>query len=428
MGSCLQYGNHSEQSNINIDKEVDDSNDETILPELLELDVFKNDIFIIECKQDNNNSNNNASNHQMTGCKAFERLISSLKRYEILNITGDTKHFDDFISFMTDIYHSFLDDMTHLQQKHDDLQQINEEVTKKQLLASCNILKCAYTSRHYLDNYDNEKHDKRAKFYKSAFDGLHYYFLHLFETGMRTQKMNDRYNNNISNDNTNEYFDAKFTRIAGLINERRYITKAFDRFKNNKFSIDVEDDDKKDESTTVMDELYLYLLANNINKKTVHDIEQYINDEQYDTDCLKIGTDSPLFEYIQHISVGTNVVQIIEGIIKASKIKSVSFNVGIIFYYWPKYKGMEQFDQNKNKYNINDHGGNNFIDLYVERKYASFKEEISNYKHFNMWLYDELVVKINEYLKTETVKKMKAEEIDTNGIKLEYEIPKNSNF
>eukprot|EP01084_Bolivina_argentea_P320589 556268_1 len=45
-----------------------------------------------------------------------------------------------------------------------------------------------------------------------------------------------------------------------------------------------------------------------------------------------------------------------------------------------------------------------------------------------MILYKDLVVKINEYLKTETVKKMKAEEIDTNGIKLEYEIPKNSNL
>eukprot|EP01084_Bolivina_argentea_P030671 56793_1 len=266
--------------------------------------------------------------------------------------------------------------------------------------------------------------DEKVEFYKSTFDALHYYILHLFETGMRTPKMNDGDNDNkTAEDDNNEYFDAKFTRIANLIAEKQETTKRFHRFKsNNKFNIGFEEE-KKDESSTVMDELYSYLLAKNITKKTVRKIQKYIEDEEYDTDSLKMGQDSPLIGNIKLIPVSKTVAEVIKEFINVSTIKSSSFNIGIIFYYWPKYRGMKQFNQNRNKYNINDHGGYKFADLHVEQKFTSFKEEISHYKHFNRMQYKDLVVKINEYLRTETTKKMKAGQ---GNIKLEYAVEKDA--
>eukprot|EP01084_Bolivina_argentea_P255829 430437_1 len=97
-------------------------------------------------------------------------------------------------------------------------------------------------------------------------------------------------------------------------------------------------------------------------------------------------------------------IEAVKEFINATKLKSTSFNIGTIFYYWPKYKQMKEFNQNGDKYNINDHGGYQFADLYMEQKFSSFKEEISYYKHFSMVQYKDLVVKITEYLKAEITK------------------------
>eukprot|EP01084_Bolivina_argentea_P059827 109286_1 len=94
--------------------------------------------------------------------------------------------------------------------------------------------------------------------------------------------------------------------------------------------------------------------------------------EQYDSDSLKMDVDS-LSE--GNVASNINSKQLIEAInefINATKLRSTSFNIGTILYYWPKYKGMKEFDQNGNKYNINDHGGHKFADLYVEQKFSSF--------------------------------------------------------
>eukprot|EP01084_Bolivina_argentea_P260441 439823_1 len=83
---------------------------------------------------------------------------------------------------------------------------------------------------------------------------------------------------------------------------------------------------------------------------------------------------------------------------------------------------MKVFDYNGND-NKHDHNGYEVLELFVEQKYSSFKEEISHYKHFNMKDYIELVIpKINEYISTETVKETKADSGGGDWIKFKYDV------
>eukprot|EP01084_Bolivina_argentea_P069839 127010_1 len=140
----------------------------------------------------------------------------------------------------------------------------------------------------------------------------------------------------------------------------------------------------------------LFLSKHDINKAVLLQFGQYVGDEEYDTDSLK--ADIETIANIDDICRSKKLIESIKEFIKAAAVKSTSFNIGITLYYWTKYKALNAFDENKTQYNINDHGGYEFSSLYVEQKYSSFKEEISNYFHFNMLLYKDLVIKINEYL------------------------------
>jgi len=107
--------------------------------------------------------------------------------------------------------------------------------------------------------------------------------------------------------------------------------------------------------------------------------------------------------------------------------ESTSFAIGYIFYYWPHYKDMIEFDCN-NLWNNNDHSGYKINDLYVEAKYSSFKEEIAHYPHFNIQDYKEIVEpKVNEFFTTKKVRQIKAKlnVLPTNPIRLKFELAGN---
>eukprot|EP01083_Nonionella_stella_P091421 255602_1 len=90
---------------------------------------------------------------------------------------------------------------------------------------------------------------------------------------------------------------------------------------------------------------------------------------------------------------------------------------------------MDEFDANTNKYNLNDHGGYKVSDLFVKRRYVSFKEEIMACGFVNVAKYDLFMVKVQEYLKTNSIKQMKAyneSERWKGNIVLQYGIPHGS--
>eukprot|EP01084_Bolivina_argentea_P097662 175561_1 len=283
----------------------------------------------------------------------------------------------------------------------------------------CDILECLFSTRHHSDDKKEKVDDELVQFYAQSMDSLHFYLLHLYQCGLRTEKPNEDENNEIKNDDANndKNFDHEFSRISRLILERQH-SATFNRFKNNnKFSL-FSQNEEQDDSKTFTDEMYSYFSRiEEISTDIISKFVTFMVAEQYDSDSLKMDVDS-LSE--GNIASNVNDKQLIEAVkdfINATKLKSTSFNIGVILYYWPKYKEMKEFNQNGNKYNINDHGGYKFADLYVEQKFSSFKEEISYYKHFSMVQYKDLVVKINEYLKAEITKTIKARQ---GGIKLEY--------
>eukprot|EP01083_Nonionella_stella_P189675 701928_1 len=108
-------------------------------------------------------------------------------------------------------------------------------------------------------------------------------------------------------------------------------------------------------------------------------------------------------------------------LIKDTKLESSSFNVGFRFYYWSSYKdGKEPTQLN---YNTWDHSGYDIKELFVEAKYASFKEEISHYKYVSLQQYEAKIrVKVKQYTQSDTFKQITA---SNKGIQwCSYEIQK----
>jgi len=104
--------------------------------------------------------------------------------------------------------------------------------------------------------------------------------------------------------------------------------------------------------------------------------------------------------------------QYIRDFIQLIKRKSSSFSIGYRFYYWNYYSKIttltaeEQMIDGRD--NTHDHGGYTVRDMYVEAKYNSFSEEYKHYKHLDIEQCQSAIQKANIYLKSNTIKKMKA--------------------
>ena len=124
-------------------------------------------------------------------CLPLQRLVYSLKYYQLLNITVNTENKSIFENFINEIYKHFLDDYGHLTTKHKQHSyQINQMLLNSQYFVDCNISKCSYTSRHHLSTTKKEENidsESRIQFFKETMDSLHFYFFHLFHTGLRVR-------------------------------------------------------------------------------------------------------------------------------------------------------------------------------------------------------------------------------------------------
>ena len=105
-----------------------------------------------------------------------------------------------------------------------------------------------------------------------------------------------------------------------------------------------------------------------------------------------------------------------------------SFNVGLIFYYWPYYKNInEETNKEQYAYNFNDHRGYTIKQLYVKQKHSTFKQEILSYDFITISEYYELVIfKAMQYFSTDKVRQTKAAKLRRS--KLYYDILPNTPF
>lgn len=92
-------------------------------------------------------------------------------------------------------------------------------------------------------------------------------------------------------------------------------------------------------------------------------------------------------------------------------MSSHRFSIGLRFYYWPFYKDMDQLpDDDHFPTKITDHSGYKIRDLYVQKRYDTFGEEIKNYSYITISHYRNVIlVKANGYINTSKVRAIKAE-------------------
>ena len=88
-----------------------------------------------------------------------------------------------------------------------------------------------------------------------------------------------------------------------------------------------------------------------------------------------------------------------------------SFSIGLRFYYWDYYKELDELpaDEQTNG-TISYHSGYKVSELYVDKKYGSFGEEIMNYNHIEMDIKkfrDLIIKKAEQYINTKRVKAIK---------------------
>eukprot|EP01084_Bolivina_argentea_P242283 406498_1 len=334
-----------------------------------------------------------------SGCVAFKRLISALLYYSKLNVILNTNHADIFIHFMTEIYHSFLDDYSHFVTRHQhQLEVIHRSLVENKRFGHCDIMKCQFTVKHYGDNKVKIK-DPIFAFYRKTMDSLHFYLFHLYDCGLRIATSDIK-----TEENANESYDQKFSRICGIISQRKKIFSSFDRItKNTKFTMEVTP--SKEDNITLLDVLYDVLCVECPNEwKVMSQLIEYIAAEEYDSDALTTDVESTssgnIFVRIRHCDVFNTISHFIH----ATQIRSTSFQIGYTFYYWKHYASMETFD-GSHTYNDNDHGGHLISALCIQRKYKTFKMEISEYTFIDMRMYHDIILpKAKLYLDTIKVK------------------------
>jgi len=356
-------------------------------------------------------------------CTVIRRLFASLKYYAMLDITNNVKQQDVFADFINKVYsQQLLSDYTHLITEHSqDLEGIHASIINNKMFGECNIKRCLFTSRHQserdIDGKKKHTLDPVLSFYKETMDSLHFYLFHCFDAGLRTKKPDN--NNDEEEAKGDRYFDAEFNRIHRIVSEKRDITKRFNRFKTNnaKFSIITAPDNNDDDgnSTTFLDEIYKYLSAVGVKKNAIKNLRYFVSDEQYETESIEYDVlnghddENNNGNIEQYVSTKHCIVSIKE-FIKASKISSSSFSIGLRFYYWDYYKSLKELpDDEQDPLTNIDHSGYEIADLYISPKYGSFKEEIANYKDIDFKQYEEEIkVKAKSYQNTPIVEATKA--------------------
>ncbi len=172
----------------------------------------------------------------------IERLSIALKYYSHLDVINNEEDRNKF-NILIQKYDKLIDDFTILIKKSkQQLYEIQQSLFKNSIFQICDITKCDFTTRHSNQNEMqniNNGLDPILDFYKLTMDSLHFYIFHLFDCGLRTINIgNDIDENDEIKQDKKEYFDAAFARVTKMINDRKYITKSFQRFKNNnKFSM-----------------------------------------------------------------------------------------------------------------------------------------------------------------------------------------------
>ena len=129
------------------------------------------------------------ASHKAQTCDAIDRLLKALKYYNLLDIKADIDNQKIFENYMNEVYkHQIYDDFYHLMQEHqNELDEIQNIAMSNYGISKCDLSVCDYSDRHFgIRRRDiSNKTDSHFKIYAETMDSLHFYLLHLQDTGLR---------------------------------------------------------------------------------------------------------------------------------------------------------------------------------------------------------------------------------------------------
>eukprot|EP01084_Bolivina_argentea_P268284 455632_1 len=219
-------------------------------------------------------------------CLSLKRLIYGLKYCNTLNIEKGKDDQNHLIDFCKSVYSGILNDYIHLMTEHsdsDNLHDINQSLQNYGIC--CNMFDCQLSLRHRRRNASRIRANKllnmKYHFYVDLFDTLHYYLIHLYQSGLRIKQ--DEINKMTSEYNDTQYdcFDFEFSKLKTLIKQK---SKKFDSFEssgNNKFNITFAEQD-----STFTSAMLEHAIQNETSKHLINKLNHFLQTEEYDTDAI----------------------------------------------------------------------------------------------------------------------------------------------
>eukprot|EP01084_Bolivina_argentea_P138359 243600_1 len=389
-----------------------------------DLDMFKQDGE--ECFDTKHNEMIN-----ITECDHTYRLITALRYYTCL-ITHQNQYIPDiFGTFCSDVYHELMNDWIHFILTHSEqLSQINKQLSK------CVVEDCEFVHR-YINSGQQTKHkakdDSKFAFYVEIMDQIHLYLFHLYDLGLRFNnsifqeaKTNEKNNNTDPNNQQYECIDYQFGRMRDFIsNKRKQFGFEAHRFQDthNKYNI-ITQHLQTDQHISFLDAIFTNLKDDGLSYDTLNVLQIFIKDDEYDTDAFIEDIQCPNLN-ISQIIKNDKFMKLIKKYVKYFKLKSHSFNSGLMFYYWSYYKEISEGKRENPKdvfWNIVDFGEDAIGELYVAQKYNTFKEEILT--HINIEMYaNKVILRAEHYIRTKKAKEMTNNREDDLHYAIKYGTP-----
>eukprot|EP01084_Bolivina_argentea_P145171 254514_1 len=333
----------------------------------------------------------------METCLKTQRLITGLKFYTMLDVENNEADQNKFDKFMRETYKEILNDYMHFTDSHnDDLERINKMLIESQVFETCDISNCRFSADHTGSAKIKDVNYKKNDFYKQTMDSLHFYVFHQYDTGLKTSKYNGNEENDANDDNITDFVDKEFEDMTNTINAKKGNQKNMTHLQRNKNKFNIQIDTKKDR-TTYIDGLLVHLCSRKmVETSAVAKFAAFIHEERYDTDTLldDVQINKDVAGNIEiEMKDNEQIIAEIRIFIRTTQTSTSSFSVGIRFYYWPFFEGRRMMPLDEQRaFNQNDHSGYRMNQLYMKKKYDTFKEEILNYEHIDWNDYEELVV------------------------------------
>eukprot|EP01084_Bolivina_argentea_P307572 531644_1 len=356
------------------------------------------------------------TNHKpplIKNCHYLNRLIHGLKYYTSLSIANN----EIFMNFI-DKYPTLLNDYTHLIDTHgNDLEHIYNQLIQDKDFGDCSIDKCIPFKTHFDQNRHAIVHSKqqpnpKTHFYVDLFNNTHHFLFHLFHIGMRTTNTAIK-RQEAQSDEKNEYkcVDYVFAERRKIIeNKRNKHHLKINRYSdnNNKFNINItykNNDINTNKKETFVDVFCKYIKSQ-LTKIEAQAMCQFITHQQYDTDCIiyDIYANSNNSNLINNNIKNKNSDDLVTQYIHDYKLSSVSFSTGFIWFYWSWYKNGNT--PLKMPTNVNDYSGYTIKQLFVKKKYQSYKQELLHHISMNEYT-DSVLFKAQQYMNSDKVKELR---------------------